>query len=141
MALQRNIRQNGWMGVVERLVVDVVLLNVATVGALFLRMDFRSAAWSLVYTRSFLGLLENLVFVAVSVLLKTPFALWSYSSLRDVERVAIVVVATKVLTFPLLIGMRADVSWSRGAFVASAVLCFLFMTGVRSTREARTAKS
>jgi len=134
MALRWN-RQNGWMAVAERLVMDVALFNLATVLAVLARLDFGASPWSLVYTLRFPGLVENLVFVAVSVLLQTPLALWSYASLRDMERVAIVVAVTKVLALPLLLAMRGQVPWSRGAFAASAVLAFLFMAGVRSARR------
>jgi FlaA1/EpsC-like NDP-sugar epimerase len=125
-------RQNGWMAVVGRLAMDLAVFNVATVVAVLARLDFSAAPWSLVYTLRFPGLVENLVFVAVSVLLQTPLALWSYASLRDMERVAVVVAITKVLALPLLLAMRGEVSWSRGAFAASAVLAFLFMAGVRA---------
>jgi len=131
MVLRWN-RQNGWTGGVGRLAVDVALFNLATVLAVLVRMDFRASPWPLVYSLRFPGLVENLVFVAASVLLQTPLALWSYASLRDVERVAVVVAATKVLALPLLLTMRGEVPWSGGVFVASAVLCFLFMAGVRA---------
>src|SRR5450759_2877642 len=134
MALRWN-RQNGWMGLVGRMVVDLAMLNLATVVAVLARLDFSAAPWSLVYTLRFPGLVENLVFVAVSVLLQTPLALWSYASLRDMERVAIVVAVTKVLALSLLLAMSGEVQWSRGAFAASAVLAFLFMAGVRSARR------
>ena len=122
----------GWAGAVSRMLVDLVLLNLATVVAIVARLDFRAAPWSLVYTLRFPGIAENLVFVAASILLQTPLTLWSYSSLRDIMRVALVVVITKVLALPLLITMRGEVQWSRGAFAASAVVCFLFMAAVRA---------
>ena len=125
-------RQNGWMAAVGRLALDVAVFNVATVLAVLARLDFGAAPWSLVYTLRFPGLVENLVFIAASVLLQTPLALWSYASLRDMERVAIVVAVTKALALPLLLAMRGEVPWSRGAFAASAVLAFLFMAGVRA---------
>jgi FlaA1/EpsC-like NDP-sugar epimerase len=121
-----------WSRPIAKLLVDLVLLNLATVVAVFARLDFHAAPWSLVYILRFPGLVENLVFVAASVLLQTPLALWSYSSLQDVERVALVVLITKALTLPVLIVMRKEVSWSGGAFAASVVLCFLFMAGVRA---------
>jgi FlaA1/EpsC-like NDP-sugar epimerase len=120
------------MGAIAKLLIDLAILNVATVLAVLARLDFGAAPWSLVYTLRFPGLVENLVFVAASVLLQTPLALWSYASLRDMERVAIVVAVTKALVLPLLLAMRGEVQWSRGAFAASAVLCFLFMAGVRA---------
>ena len=124
-------RQN-WIRPIAKLLVDLAMLNLATVLAVFARLDFGAAPWSLVYILIFPGLVENLVFVAASVLLQTPLALWSYASLRDMERVAIVVAVTKVLTLQLLIAVSGEVQWSRGAFAASAVLVFLFMAGVRS---------
>jgi FlaA1/EpsC-like NDP-sugar epimerase len=134
MALRWN-RQNGWMTVVGRLLVDVAVFNLATVLAVLVRTDFRAAPWLWVYTLTFPGLVENLVFVAASVLLRMPLALWSYASLRDVERVAIVVALTKALALPLLLATRGEVQWSRGAFGASAVLAFLFMAAVRAVRR------
>src|SRR5450830_1380327 len=121
-----------WSRPIAKLLVDLVMLNLATVVAALARLDFGAVPWSLVYTLRFPGLVENLVFVAVSVLLQTPLALWSYASLRDMERVAIVVAVTKVLALSLLLAMSGEVQWSRGAFAASAVLAFLFMAGVRS---------
>ena len=125
-------RRTNWIRPMAKLLVDLILLNVATVVAVLARLDFHAAPWSLVYTLRFPGLVENLVFVAASVLLQTPLALWSYSSLRDVERVALVVLVTKALALPLLMAMREEVQWSSGAFAASAVLCFLFMAAARS---------
>jgi len=126
-----------WIRPIAKLLVDLVMLNLATVVAALARLDFRVAPWSLVYTLRFPGLVENLVFVAASVLLQTPLALWSYASLRDMERVAIVVAVTKVLALSLLLAMSGEVQWSRGAFAASAVLAFLFMAGVRAVARWR----
>ena len=70
------------MAVVGRLAMDVAVFNVATVLAVLARLDFGAALWPFVYTLRFPGLVENLVFVAVSVLLQTLLALWSYASLR-----------------------------------------------------------
>jgi FlaA1/EpsC-like NDP-sugar epimerase len=130
----RTLRAS-WIGAVAKLLIDLALLNLATVVSVWARMDFRSAVGPLIYTMSFPGLVENLVFVAISVLLQTPFALWSYTSLRDMQKVTAVVLVTKVLVLPLLWGMRATVQWSRGAFGASAVLAFLFMAAMRSLRR------
>jgi FlaA1/EpsC-like NDP-sugar epimerase len=129
--ISRNRRPN-WIRPIAKLLVDLAMLNLATVVAAVARLDFRVAPWSLVYTLRFPGLVENLVFVAASVLLQTPLALWSYSSLRDMGSVAIVVAVTKVLALSLLLAMSGEVQWSRGAFAASAVLAFLFMAGVRA---------
>jgi FlaA1/EpsC-like NDP-sugar epimerase len=128
------------------MLVDLVLLNLATVVSVVARLDFREAPWPWVYTLRFPGVVENLVFVAASILLQTPLTLWSYSSLRDIMRAALVVVITKALVLALLVATDGDVSWSRGAFAASAVLCFLFMAAARAlalwrygrqTRQAR----
>ena len=127
-----KIGRSNWIRPIAKLLVDLVILNLATVVAALARLDFRMAPWSLVYTLRFPGVVENLVFVAASVLLQTPFALWSYASLQDVERVALVVLITKALTLPVLMVMRKEVSWSGGAFAASAVLCFLFMASARA---------
>jgi FlaA1/EpsC-like NDP-sugar epimerase len=125
-------RRSNWIGAIAKLLIDLAIFNVATILAVLARLDFRAAPWSLVYTLRFPGLVENLVFIAASVLLQTPLALWSYASLQDVERVAIVVAVTKVLVLPLLLATRGEVPWSRGAFAASVVLAFLFMAGVRA---------
>ena len=127
--------RSNWLGAAAKLLIDLAILNLATVLAVLTRLDFRVAPWPFVYSLRFPGLVENLVFVAVSVLLQTPLALWSYSSLRDVVRVAIVVAVTKVVALPPLLVMRGEVQWSRGAFAASAVLAFMFMAGVRSARR------
>jgi FlaA1/EpsC-like NDP-sugar epimerase len=132
-----KVRRTNWIRPIAKLLVDLILLNVATVVAVLARLDFGAAPWSLVYTLRFPGLVENLVFVAASVLLQTPLALWSYSSLRDVGSVAIVVAVTKVLALSLLLAMSGEVQWSRGAFAASAVLAFLFMAGVRAVARWR----
>ncbi|MHB8107495.1 MAG: polysaccharide biosynthesis protein [Candidatus Cryosericum sp.] len=134
MAQQRS-RQNGWTSAAGRLLMDLVLFNLATVVAVLVRVDFRAAPWPWVYTLKFPGIVENLVFVAASVLVQTPLALWSYTSLRDVERVVVVVAVAKALTLPLLLAMRGQVQWSRGAFAASAVVAFLFMAAVRAARR------
>jgi FlaA1/EpsC-like NDP-sugar epimerase len=135
-----------WKAAITKVFIDMVLLNLSTVVAVLFRTDFGASPWPLVYTLRFPGIGENLVFVAASVLLETPFALWSYTSLRDVERMALVVLVTKVLALPLLMAMSGEVSWSRGAFAASAVLAFLFMIAARAvtlwwygrhTRQAR----
>lgn len=118
-----------------KLLVDLVMLNLATVVAVVARLDFQVVPWPLVYILRLPGLVENLIFVVASLFLGTPMALWSYTSLHDVEHVALVILATKALALPLLIAMRGEVQWSRGAFAASAVLGFLFMAGARSVRR------
>ncbi len=133
----RRTAHSGWASAELHMLVDLALLNLVTIAAAWVRMDFHGIPWPLVYTLRFPGLVENLVFVAASVLLQTPFALWSYASLRDVERVALVVAITKALTLLLLMVMRGEVQWSRGAFAASAVLCFLLMAGVRAAARWR----
>lgn len=122
-------------GAIAKLLIDLFMLNLATVVAVVARLDFQAIPWSLVYTLRLPGLVENLVFVAASLLLGTPMALWSYTSLQDMEHVALVILVTKALALPLLIAMRGEVQWSRGAFAASIVLGFLFMAGVRSARR------
>jgi FlaA1/EpsC-like NDP-sugar epimerase len=144
--IMSKARRSSWMGPIVKLLIDLVLLNLTTILAVVIRLDFREAPWPWVYTLEFPGLVENMLFVAMSLLLQTPMALWSYSSLRDVERVVLVVAATKALALPLLVAMQGDVQWSGGAFAASAVLCFLSMIAARAlalwwygrhTRQAR----
>ncbi|MHB8107628.1 MAG: polysaccharide biosynthesis protein [Candidatus Cryosericum sp.] len=125
-------RHPNWIRPITKLVIDLLVFNLATVVGIMVRLDFKVVPWSLVYTLGFPGVVENLVFIAASVLLQTPFALWSYTSLRDAERVALVVAITKALALPLLLAVDGEVQWSRGAFATSAVLAFLFMAGVRA---------
>ncbi|MGB9667256.1 MAG: nucleoside-diphosphate sugar epimerase/dehydratase, partial [Candidatus Cryosericum sp.] len=130
-------RRSNWIGAAAKLLIDLAVFNLATIAGVLVRLDLRAAPWPWVYTFRYPGVVENLLFVAVSVGLQTPFALWSYSSLRDIERVAGVVLITKVLTLPVLLSVRGHVLWSGGAFVASTVLAFLFMAGVRSVARWR----
>lgn len=133
----RRPARSGWTDTVFHMLVDLVLLNLSTIAGVLVRLDFRVTPWPWVYSLTFPGIAENLLFVAVSVLLETPLALWSYASLRDMERLALVVSITKILTLPILLATRGEVQWSRGAFAASAVLCFLFMAGVRAVMRGR----
>lgn len=119
-----------------KLLVDLCALNAATVAAVLVRTDFGVSPWPWVYSATFLGLAENLVFIVMSLILQTPFALWSYSSTRDFEHIAGVVGVTKLVTGLLLVVTHGNVQWSKGAFVASATFCFLFMMMVRFARRA-----
>ena len=75
-------RRSNWIGVIAKLLIDLTMLNVATVLAVLARLDFGAAPWPFVYTLRFPGLVENLVFVAVSVLLQTCL-LYTSPSPRD----------------------------------------------------------
>lgn len=130
--VMKRVQHANWTGPAIKLLVDVVLLNLATVVSAAARLDFDRAPWALVYSLRFPGIVENLLFVAISLLAGTVFTLWSYTSLHDVARVGLVVLVTKLLALPLLVGLRREVAWSVGAFAASAVLCFLFMTFARA---------
>jgi len=130
--LARDGGHTNWSRPVAKLLVDLILLNAATIVGVLTRLDFRTPPWPLVYTLEFPGIVENLAFVAGSLVLGTPMVLWAYTGLRDMERIALLVLMVKAFTLPVLIAMRADVPWSGGAFAASVVLCFLFLAVART---------
>lgn len=128
-----QVKRARWWRPVFKLLVDVALLNISSILAVVARLDFRSSPWPLVYVFSFPGIMENLTFVAMSILLGTTTSLWYYTSLPDIERLFLGVLTTKATTMVLLILMRPAVKWSGGAFAASAVLSFLLMATARAS--------
>ncbi len=126
-----------------KLVLDLVLFNLATVLSVEARLDFRGSPWSLIYTTTLPGIMENVVLVIASLLLRTPSVLWFYTSLQDAGRVALVVTSAKMVAL-ILLALLPGARWSRGAFAGSLVLSFLFLSGVRAGvrwwYEHRTAK-
>jgi FlaA1/EpsC-like NDP-sugar epimerase len=128
-----QVRRTRWWRPMAKLLVDVTLLNTASVLSVVARLDFRSSPWSLVYVFSFPGIMENLTFIAMTVLLGTTTALWFYTSLPDIEHLFLAVLTTKAVTLILLIFMRPIVRWSGGAFAASAILSFLLMATARAS--------
>ena len=119
-----------WTRIVRRLVIDVALFALATELSVFIRFDLRTAP-HYEYLLSRAGVAEMMLLVAVELALRVPLAAWHFASLYDVTRLLSATVLTKAVGMFLVKSLLGPQVFSRGAYLISAVLAFLFLVGAR----------
>jgi FlaA1/EpsC-like NDP-sugar epimerase len=132
MALQRDrFTSSQWYQAGRRLLMDVVVYAGAIVLADIVRFDFQLDTHYLYLTR-YSGIAEMLIFIILQILLRVPLVVWHFVSLREVETVGVLIALTKLAAIPFLVADRNTVTFSRGMYLISALLAFLFMVGMRA---------
>jgi FlaA1/EpsC-like NDP-sugar epimerase len=132
MALQRDrFISSQWYQAGRRLLMDVVVYAGAIVLADIVRFDFQLDTHYLYLTR-YSGIAEMLIFIILQILLRVPLVVWHFVSLREVETVGVLIALTKLAAIPFLVADRNTVTFSRGMYLISALLAFLFMVGMRA---------
>jgi FlaA1/EpsC-like NDP-sugar epimerase len=120
-----------WYQAGRRLLMDVVVYAGAIVLADIVRFDFQLDTHYLYLTR-YSGIAEMLIFIILQILLRVPLVVWHFVSLREVETVGVLIALTKLAAIPFLVADRNTVTFSRGMYLISALLAFLFMVGMRA---------
>ncbi len=114
----------------KKLLVDVVLYNLATYIAVFARFDY-SIKPAYLHIDDMYGLLENLIFITLEIIFRIPLQLWEYSSTKEISDIFLVATISKAIAYPLFYFSRSTIHWSRGAYLVSYVLIIGFLTSVR----------
>jgi FlaA1/EpsC-like NDP-sugar epimerase len=113
-----------------KLVIDVFLYNVATVLAVFLRFDF-ALNTSYIHIDDLFGIIENAVFIVFEIIFQLPLHSFEFTSVKEVSDIFVAVFLTKAVSYPIFYLLGRNVSFSRGAYLASFVVAFLLIAGVR----------
>jgi len=113
-----------------KLVIDVFLYNVATVLGVFLRFDF-SFNRGYIHIDDRFGIVENAIFIIFEIIFQLPLHSFEFTSVKEVSDIFVAVFLTKAVSYPLFYLLGGRGSFSRGAYLASFVVAFLLIAGVR----------
>ena len=113
-----------------KLVIDVFLYNVATVLAVFLRFDF-ALKGNFIHIDDLFGIVENVIFIVFEIIFQLPLHSFEFTSVKEVSDIFVAVFLTKAVSYPIFYLLGRNVSFSRGAYLASFVVAFLLIAGVR----------
>jgi len=113
-----------------KLVIDVFLYNVATVLAVFLRFDF-ALKGNFIHIDDLFGIIENAIFIVFEIIFQLPLHRFEFISVKEVSDIFVAVFLTKTISYPIFYLLGKNVGFSRGAYLASFVVAFLLIAGVR----------
>lgn len=113
-----------------KLVIDVFLFNIATILSVLLRFDFILKT-NYIHIDDLPGIVENIVFIAFEIIFQLPLHSFEFTSVKEISDILVAVFLTKFVSFSTfyLLGKRAN--FSRGAYLASFIIAFLLIAGVR----------
>ena len=114
----------------EKLVADVVLFNLSTLIAVWVRFDY-SLKMSYVHITDPIGILENVIFVIFVFAFRMPMQIWRFTSIKEISDVAFAVTLTKIVSGAFFYIFQSQIVWSRGAYLISWIIAMFFLTGVR----------
>jgi len=113
-----------------KLVIDVFLYNVATILAVFLRFDF-ALKMNFIHIDDPFGIIENAIFIIFEIIFQLPLQSFEFISVNEVSNIFVAVFLTKAVSYPIFYLLGKNVGFSRGAYLASFVVAFLLIAGVR----------
>jgi FlaA1/EpsC-like NDP-sugar epimerase len=113
-----------------KLLIDVFLYNVATVLGVFLRFDF-ALKGNFIHIDDLFGIVENAIFIIFELIFQLLLHSFEFTSVKEVSDIFVVVFLTKAVSYPLFYLLGKNVGFSRGAYLASFVIAFLLIAGVR----------
>ncbi len=113
-----------------KLLIDVFLYNVATVLAVFLRFDFVLKG-NFIHIDDLFGIVENAIFIIFEIIFQLPMHSFEFTSVKEVSDIFVAVFLTKAVSYPIFYLLGRNVNFSRGAYLASFVVAFLLIAGVR----------
>ena len=114
----------------KKLLIDVVLYNLATYIAVFARFDY-SVNPGYLHIDDVYGILENLIFIVLEIVFRIPLQLWEYSSTKEISDIFVVATLSKAVSYPIFYFFRTRILWSRGAYLISYFLLLGFLASVR----------
>jgi FlaA1/EpsC-like NDP-sugar epimerase len=113
-----------------KLVIDVFLYNVATVLAVYLRFDF-ALKGNFIHIDDLFGVIENAIFIIFEIIFQLPLQSFEFTSVNEVSNIFVAVFLTKTISYPIFYLLGKNAGFSRGAYLASFVVAFLLIAGVR----------
>ncbi|MEF3245169.1 MAG: polysaccharide biosynthesis protein [Caldisericaceae bacterium] len=113
-----------------KLIIDVFLYNVATVLSILLRFDFILKT-NFIHIDDLPGIVENIVFIAFEIIFQLPLHSFEFTSVKEISDILVAVFLTKAVSYPIFYLLRKNISFSRGAYLASFMIAFLLIAGVR----------
>ncbi len=113
-----------------KLLIDVFLYNVATLLGVFLRFDF-ALQRNFIHIDDPFGIVENITFIIFEIVFRMPLHSFEFTSVKEVSDIFVAVFLTKAASYSMFYLMGDNVSFSRGAYLASFVIAFLLIAGVR----------
>ena len=122
--------KNALLSFFEKLVIDVILFNLSTLIAVWLRFDY-SLKISYMHIDDPYGILENVIFIIFVLILEIPTQMWEFTSVKEISDVVFVVTLTKIVSGVFLYVFRSEVTWSRGAYLISWIIAILLLSGAR----------
>lgn len=122
--------KNALLSFFEKLVIDVILFNLSTLIAVWLRFDY-SLKISYMHIDDPYGILENVIFIIFVLILEIPTQMWEFTSVKEISDVVFVVTLTKIVSGVFLYVFRSEVTWSRGAYLISWIVAILLLAGAR----------
>ncbi len=122
--------KNALLSFFEKLVTDVILFNLSTLIAVWLRFDY-SLKISYMHIDDPYGILENVIFIIFVLILEIPTQMWEFTSVKEISDVVFVVTLTKIVSGVFLYVFRSEVTWSRGAYLISWIVAILLLAGAR----------
>ncbi len=132
MNLLKKIKRNksAVLSFLEKLVLDVILYNFATLFSVWLRFDY-SLKKSFMHIDDPVGILGNVIFVMFELIFRLPNQMWQYVSVKEISDVFFAVTFTKIVCGVFLYVFKPDVQWSRGVYLMSWIIAIFFLTGAR----------
>jgi FlaA1/EpsC-like NDP-sugar epimerase len=115
---------------VAKLLIDVLLYNVATVLSVLLRFDLKLNP-GFIHIDDRFGIIENLIFIIFEIVFQLPLHSYEFASIKEVSDVFVALFLTKAISYPFYYFLRGRSSFSRGAYLASFVISFLLIAGFR----------
>ncbi|MGC9125832.1 MAG: polysaccharide biosynthesis protein, partial [Caldisericaceae bacterium] len=113
-----------------KLILDVVLYNIATIVAVLLRFDVTLNP-SFIHIDDRLGLIENVIFIIFDLAFQLPLQTFEFVSVKEMYDIFVAVFLAKLIFYPFSYLLREQSNFSRGAYLASFVIAFLLIASIR----------
>jgi FlaA1/EpsC-like NDP-sugar epimerase len=113
-----------------KLLIDAFLYNIAMVLAVFLRFDF-ALKRNFIHIDDLFGIVENAIFIVFEIIFRLPLHSFEFTSVKEVSDIFVAVFLTKAVSYPIFYLLGRNISFSRGAYLASFIIAFLLIAGVR----------
>ena len=114
------------------LLIDIILINVSVMVALFLRLEITpSELWQTEFLRSFLiGIpVLSLIYICMTLIFKTYSVLWVFASSRDLVTLNFVCAISALLY--MLVAYIAGILLPRSVYPIGALIMMILITGTR----------
>lgn len=113
-----------------RVILDIFLFNFSTIISVWIRFDY-SIKMSYVHIDDPVGIIENVLFIALEFIFRLPWQMWEFASVKELLDLFYVVMLTKIFAAPFFYLLRPKIAWSRGAYLVSWLVALALLAGVR----------